>query len=73
VYFRGTVLAITSHGSTEDMASDEEERRKADLVDTGTNPNKIRELMEKEEPSIDVLEWYLRMIIDSEEDPKPKK
>ena len=55
------------------MASDEEERGKADPVDTGTNPNKIKELMEKEEPSIDVLQWYLKMIIDSEEDPKPKK
>jgi len=55
------------------MASDEEERGKADPVDTGTYPNKIKELMEKEEPSIDVLQWYLKMIIDSEEDPKPKK
>jgi hypothetical protein len=55
------------------MASDEEEKGKADPVDIGTNPNEIKELMKKEEPSIDVLRWYLKMIIDSEEDPKPKK
>jgi hypothetical protein len=55
------------------MASDAEEKGKADPVDTGPSQNKIRELMEKEEPSIDVLQWYLKMIIDSEEDPKSKK
>jgi hypothetical protein len=55
------------------MASDEEEKEKGDPVDTGTNPNAIRELLEKEEPSIDVLQWYLKMIIESEEDPKLKK
>jgi hypothetical protein len=55
------------------MASDDEEKGKADAMDTGTNPNEIKELTKKEEPSIDVLQWYLKMIIDSEEDPKPKK
>jgi hypothetical protein len=55
------------------MASDDQEKKKADPVDTGTNPNKIKELTEKQEPTIDVLQWYLKMIIDSEEDPKPKK
>jgi hypothetical protein len=55
------------------MASDEEEKGKADPVDTGTNPNGIKELTKKEEPSIDVLRWYLKMIIDNEEDPKTKK
>jgi hypothetical protein len=67
------IFAITSHGSTWNMASDAEEKGKADPVDTGPSQNKIRELMEKEEPSIDVLQWYLKMIIDSEEDPKSKK
>jgi hypothetical protein len=33
----------------------------------------MKELTKKEEPSIDMLQWYLKMIIDSEEDPKPKK
>jgi hypothetical protein len=56
-----------------DMDSDEEEKGKADPVDTGTNANKIKELLKKEEPSIDMLQWYLKMILDSEEDPKPKK
>jgi hypothetical protein len=56
-----------------DMASDDEKKEKANPVDTETNPNKIKELMEKEEPSIDVLQWYLKMIIESEEDPKIKK
>ncbi len=55
------------------MASDEKEKRKADPVDTGTNPNGIKELMKKEEPTIDMLRWYLKMILDSEEGPKPKK
>jgi hypothetical protein len=55
------------------MASDDEKKGKTAPVDTGTNPNEIKQLMEKEEPSIDVLRWYLKMIIDSEEDPKPKK
>jgi len=73
VYFRGTVLAITSHRSTGDMASDEKEKGKANPLDTGPNLNKIKELPEKEEPTIDVLQWYLRMIIDSEEDPKPQR
>jgi len=73
VYFRGTIFANSLHGSTGDMASDEEEKGKANPVDTGTNPNAIRELLEKEEPSIDVLQWYLKMIIESEEDPKIKK
>jgi hypothetical protein len=55
------------------MASDDEEKGKANPVDTGTHPHEIKELTEKEEPSIDVLQWYLKMIIDSEEDPKIKK
>jgi hypothetical protein len=29
--------------------------------------------MEKEEPSIDVLQWYLKLIMDSEDNPRPKK
>ena len=73
MYFRGTVLAITSHGSKGYMASDDEEKGKANPVDTGTNLNEIKKLMEKDEPRIDVLQWYLKMIIDSEEDPKTKK
>ncbi len=71
--YGGTILAITFHWSTWDMASDEKEKRKADPVDTGTNPNGIKELMKKEEPTIDMLRWYLKMILDSEEGPKPKK
>ena len=55
------------------MASDKEEKGKADPVNTGENPNRTKELTEKEEPNIDVLQWYLKMIIDSEEDPKTKK
>ena len=55
------------------MASDDEEKGKANPVDTGTNLNEIKKLMEKDEPRIDVLQWYLKMIIDSEEDPKIKK
>jgi hypothetical protein len=51
----------------------ENEKGKANLVDTWTNPNETKELTEKEEPSVDVLQWYLKMIIDSEEDPKTKK
>jgi hypothetical protein len=71
--YGGTIFANSIHRSTGDMASDEEEKEKGDPVDTGTNPNAIRELLEKEEPSIDVLQWYLKMIIESEEDPKLKK
>jgi hypothetical protein len=56
-----------------DMASDPEEKGKADPLDPATNLNEIKKLQEKEEPSIDMLQWYLKMIIDSEEDPKPKK
>ena len=55
------------------MASDDEEKGKANPVDTRTNPRAIKELTDKEEPSIDVLQWYLKMIIESEEDPKTKK
>lgn len=55
------------------MASDDQQKRNADQVDAGTNPNEIMELLHKEGPSIDVLQWYLKMIIDSEEDPKLKK
>lgn len=55
------------------MASDDEEIEKANPVDPRTNPHEIKEMMEKEEPSIDVLQWYLKMIIESEEDPKMKK
>ena len=55
------------------MASDKGEKGKAAPVDTGTNPNGMKELTKKEEPSIDMLRWYLKMIIDSEEDSKPKK
>jgi hypothetical protein len=55
------------------MASDEREKGKVNPVDTGTNLNKTKELKEEEEPSVDVLQWYLKMIIDSEDDPKPKK
>jgi hypothetical protein len=71
--YGGTIFAVTFHGSTGDMASDDEEKGKANPMDTKTNPNKVKELTEKEEPSIDVLQWYLKMIIDSEEDPKIKK
>jgi len=73
VYFRGTIFANSLHGSTGNMASDEEEKENGNPVGTETNPNAIRKLLEKEEPSIDVLQWYLKMIIETEEDPKPKK
>jgi hypothetical protein len=55
------------------MASDEQEKEKTHPVDTDANPSKMKELIQKEEPSIDMLQWYLKMIIDSEEDAKPKK
>ena len=55
------------------MVSDDEEKEKVNPVEPGTNTNNMRELMENEEPSIDVLQWYLKMIIDSEEDPPIKK
>ena len=55
------------------MDSNDEEKGKADLMDAGANPNRILELTQKEEPSIDVLQWYLKMIIESEDDPKIKK
>ena len=55
------------------MASDDQEEGKAIPMDIGTNPNKTKELTEKEGPSIDMLQWYLKMIIDSEEDTKLKK
>jgi hypothetical protein len=55
------------------MFSDSEEKGKITPMDTGTDRNETKELTEKEEPSIDVLQWYLKMIIDSEEDPKNKK
>ena len=55
------------------MASDDDKKGKTATVDSGTYPTEIKKLIEKEEPSIDVLQWYLKMIIDSEEDPKPKK
>jgi len=55
------------------MVSDDEETGKVNPVEPGTNPNKMKELTEKEEPSIDVLQWYLKMIIDGEEDPTIKK
>ena len=55
------------------MASDEEEKENAEPVDAGTNLNEIKKLLQKEEPSIDMLQWYLKMILDSEEDPKTKK
>ncbi len=71
--FRGTIIATTCPGDIGDMVSDDKEKRKADLVDTGTNPNKTKELKEEEEPSVDVLQWYLKMILDSEDDPKTKK
>jgi hypothetical protein len=71
--YEGTIFALKSHGSTEDMVSDDEEKLKGNPVDSRTNPNEIKELTKKEEPSIDVLQWYLKMILDSEEDPKPKK
>jgi hypothetical protein len=55
------------------MAEDEEEKGKTDPVDTGPNLNKLKKLMEKEEPSINILQWYLKMILNGEDDPKPKK
>jgi hypothetical protein len=70
---RGNGFCTPFHRSTEKMASDGQENGKTDSVDTGTDLTEINKLMEKEEPSIDMLQWYLRMIIDSEEDPKPKK
>jgi hypothetical protein len=55
------------------MTPGEEKKGKINPVDTGTNPNEKKEMTEKEEPSLDVLQWYLKMILDSEEDPKTKK
>lgn len=55
------------------MASDEEEKGKADPLDTDTNLKEIKKLLEKEEPRLDMLQWYLKMILESEEGPKPKK
>jgi hypothetical protein len=71
--YGGTIFAITFHWSTWDMDSDEEEKGKADPPDTGPNLNKLKELMKKEEPSINILQWYLKMILNGEEDPKTKK
>jgi hypothetical protein len=55
------------------LVSDDKEKANANPVDTGTNPNKRKELKDTEEPSVDVLQWYLKMILDNEDDPKPKK
>jgi len=55
------------------MVSDDREKGKVNPVDAATNPHKTKELTEEEEPSVDVLQWYLKMILDSEEDPKTKK
>jgi hypothetical protein len=55
------------------MASGEQEKGKTNPVDTGTNLNKTKELKEEEEPSVDVLQWYLKMILDNEDPPKTKK
>jgi len=52
---------------------EEEERRQVHPVNSRDRPSEIKELMEAEEPSIDLLQWYLKMIIDSDEDPKIKK
>jgi hypothetical protein len=42
-------------GGTGDLVSDDEEKGRAAPVDTGTNLNEIRKLLEKEETCIDML------------------
>jgi hypothetical protein len=71
--YGGTILALNPHWSTWDMASDGKEKEKGEPVNTGTNMNEIKKLLEKEEPRLDMLQWYLKMILENEEDPKPKK
>jgi hypothetical protein len=56
-----------------EMASDGQEDAKANPLDIGVNPNKTNDLPEKEEPGIDLLKWYLKIIIESEEDPRLKE
>jgi hypothetical protein len=73
VHLWGTIFAENSPGHRGDMASDEQKNGKTEHPDSRPNSHEIKELTENEEPSIDVLQWYLKMIIDSEEDPKPKK
>ncbi len=51
----------------------EEEKKRVHPVNSRDGPSEVKESMEKEEPSIDLLQWYLKMIIDSEEGPKIKK
>jgi hypothetical protein len=55
------------------LVSDKGEKGKGNSADTGTNLNEKKEMTEEEEPSLDVLQWYLKMILDNEDNPKPKK
>jgi hypothetical protein len=51
-----------------------EEERKGEVAPgmNGNHPDKRRESPEKEEPSIALLQWYLKMVIDIEPEKKDK-
>jgi hypothetical protein len=53
------------------MALDEREEQR-EVVPDGTrdHSNGKKESPEKEEPSVDLLQWYLKMIIESDEGKK---
>jgi len=53
------------------MTLDEEENRKAHPVNSEDRPNGKKEIQEEDESSIDLLQWYLKMIIESEQEPNP--
>jgi len=56
------------------MALDEEtEERKARPANSEDHVNGKIEAQEEDESRVELLQWYLKMILDNEEDPKIKK
>ena len=47
------------------ILDEDKEKREAHPEKSRGCPSEIKKLIEPEEPSIDVLQWYLKMIIDS--------
>lgn len=48
------------------LDEDEEEKRKAHPINSGDLPNGKKEIQAEDESGIDLLQWYLKMIIESE-------
>ena len=53
--------------------AEEEKKREAHPTISGDSPNGKIESQEEDESRIELLKWYLRMALESEDDPKIEK